>query len=199
MTTGTAPQPPPSSDLIDRFNAIIDDVPACVAVESMKAAGVPWVLRMILAPLLRRRIARWSAAFSAMVADPRAARAVAPAVAPALDLPVARPHPDSRSRTPSAAARARFASVPDLPEVPSQDTGDFREVEPLSGKPASRPSRPGARPIDRPKTRIVTVGGQGGWCPPSSFSRPGFKQCGPPELFSGAGRLSASCAYFVTI
>jgi hypothetical protein len=83
MTTGTAPPPTPSADLIDRFNAIIDDVLACVAVESMKAAGVPWVLRMILAPLLRRRLARWSTAFSAVMADARAGRGIEPAVAPA--------------------------------------------------------------------------------------------------------------------
>jgi hypothetical protein len=117
MTPGTAT--PPSSDLIDRFNAIIDSVLACVAVESMKAAGVPWPLRMILAPLLRRRLARLSATFSAMVADARAGRLVARAaespIDPPIDLPadslaVPPPEPDARSRAMPATDRVGFVS-----------------------------------------------------------------------------------------
>jgi hypothetical protein len=105
MPTGTDTPPRPSSDLIDRFNAIIDDVLACLAVESMKAAGVPWPLRMILAPLLRRRIARWTARFSAIMADVRTGRTVAPAANVAAD-PVIEDHGEERRCGATSAPRA---------------------------------------------------------------------------------------------
>jgi hypothetical protein len=47
---------PPTADLIERFSAIIADVMACVADSALKAAGVPWPVRMLVAPLIRRQI-----------------------------------------------------------------------------------------------------------------------------------------------
>jgi hypothetical protein len=74
MPTGT--DAPITSDLIERFNALMADVLACVTDAALKAAGVPWPLRLLLGPLVRRRLTRWSGDFSALVADTRAGRLV---------------------------------------------------------------------------------------------------------------------------
>jgi hypothetical protein len=138
MTPGTATPTAPSADLIERFNAIIDGLLAALAVESMRAAGVPWPLRMILAPLLRRRIARWSAAFSAMVADARAGRNVERAKDSPADLAVERPRADTASDTMSLPDRVLPVSGGGVRRTARDDSVRAADVVPLCEEPAPR-------------------------------------------------------------
>jgi hypothetical protein len=108
MPTGT--HTPPTSDLIERFNAIMADVLACVTDAALKAAGVPWPLRLLLAPLLRRRIARWSAEFSSLVADGQTGRRVDPKIGPVGDLAMEPPCIAQGAAKTSATTRVRSAS-----------------------------------------------------------------------------------------
>jgi hypothetical protein len=204
MTTGTAPPPTPSADLIDRFNAIIDDVLACVAVESMKAAGVPWVLRMILAPLLRRRLARWSTAFSAVMADARAGRGIEPAKSRQIDqagddLAVQPDSEERPSRTIAAEQRARSATAPKEPAAARHAP----EARPISSRCASdvmRTDHAGERPhvwaippIHR--TGDAVGAGRRSIAPPTSR----FDGTDPPcEFLQRPGEVS-SHGQFVTI
>jgi hypothetical protein len=60
---------PQLASLCARFDAIITALLACIAVEQLKAAGVPWPLRFLITRILRGRIRQWSASFAAAVAD----------------------------------------------------------------------------------------------------------------------------------
>jgi hypothetical protein len=140
MPTGT--DAPITSDLIERFNAIMADVLACVADAALRAAGVPWALRILLAPLVRRRIARYSHDFSALVADVRAGRLAAPAIGPDGALAVEQPHPDRRCSAIGATARVR------LPQGRSGRTDDGNADDGTAdGGPALESTRPDRGPL----------------------------------------------------
>jgi hypothetical protein len=96
---------PPTSDLLERFNAIMADLLACVTDAALKAAGVPWPIRMLMAPLLRRSLARWSNGFSVLMADVRAGRVVEAAGDPAAESP----RPGDACGAKPGAARVRSA------------------------------------------------------------------------------------------
>jgi hypothetical protein len=193
MPTGTPP--PPSSELIDRFNVIIDDVMACLAVESMRAAGVPWLLRIILAPLLRRRIARWSARFAAIVADARAGRCLGPAarpasgqaIGPAADFAGATPQPDNRSGALSATERDRPASGRRAHAVAEIDAAGTPDATVALDRRAMRTGQRSIVPRGLTNARIPLARGRGRAIAPRTSLRGGASACGPPVSFGACG------------
>jgi hypothetical protein len=132
MPTGT--DAPLTSDLIERFNALMADVLACVTDAALKAAGVPWPLRLLLAPLMRRRLARWSGKFSTLMADARAGRMVEPA---------ANVEVDSAAEHPQADDRRDATCVTD-------------RVRPAFGRRQSAPAQPGD--ADVPERLVMSTG-----------------------------------------
>jgi hypothetical protein len=189
MPTGTATPPAPSSDLIDRFNAIIDGLLAALVVESMKAAGVPWPLRMILAPLLRRRLARWSARFAAMVADARAGRRIEPALdvaaGAAADAGDGDPEADCQAHPIFARNAVRSASVRRDAAIARATVADASNAGALPDRREPRPDGPG-RPHVQRITRIAGGVVRRRYTAARPSRRGGTSCCGPPAFF-GAG------------
>jgi hypothetical protein len=178
MPTGT--QTPPTSDLIERFNSIIMELMACVAAASLKAAGVPWPVRMILAPLLRRRLARWSAEFSRIVTDARSGRGIAPPghlECGGRLLDHAARTIDGGGRNRSASGGASRAGAP-RPRVERPDlVANFQ-------RPGARINRGGlTRPYVRTSARAHGAGRRGQWAAHQEFPHGGAVHRGP-AIFS---------------
>jgi hypothetical protein len=165
---------------------------------------VPWPLRLLLAPLMRRRLVRWSDNFTSLVADRRACRTVEPAG----DFAVEQPHLDDPCSAAAAlddpcgaaAARGRDRSTP-LTEnraAAQRDPVDPPVVVVLSERRG--PAFVGY--VDRPRLRtdasILRFPQSAGAAAPRRWRRGGINHCGPPAFFRGAV-AHALHGHFVTI
>jgi hypothetical protein len=206
MPTGT--EAPPTSDLIERFNALMDDLVACVTLEALRAAGVPWVVRVLLARFIRRRIARWSSDFSGLVADARAGRTALAgrAAGPAVEADAeareqsrrggAMPRMERARSDPSASSGRRPACETPAPSISA-------DIVVLSEKLCGRSERRRGRPRRRTYKPDRHAGSRRRWVnairrPPAVVAwrhEPSQSRC---VFRSGAG-VASSHGHFVTI
>jgi hypothetical protein len=194
METGTniapasAGPPQPTADLIERFNAIMADLIACVTLEALRAAGVPWALRVLLAPLVRRRVARWSDDFSSLVAEARSGRLVERSACFGDDLATESPYPGRRCASASASQRNRAATGRADRAATERDAEQFLEVAEPSSERGFRRRHRGIRSRARVGVRIVGIARGGFIAPPLSRGDPWHQ--GPP-----ASRDARSCQF----
>jgi hypothetical protein len=182
MPTGTDTSP--TSDLIERFNAIMADLLACVTDAALRAAGVPWPLRMLLAPLIRRRIARWSDGFGALVADARADRLVASAVDSACEPTAEQPSPDRRCGAGDATEYQRSAVSRCERATAQLDPKDSNPVLAMLDLRATRPYRRRGRPRAGRDAPMCGVVGHERHVPFRGLPNPAAGRHVPPAVFS---------------
>jgi hypothetical protein len=180
MPIGT--ETPPASDLIERFSAIIADVLACVTDAALKAAGVPWPVRVLMAPLLRRWIVRRSSDFSALLAQARADRPSDSAAAGAVSLADQLPCADRQSGAKPGMQAVRFASGPGGRTISVHDADTSLTVALLADQRAAARDHGGTIMHARSCARAQRA-----------VSR------GPADVFSRRAGAAFSRAHFVSI
>jgi hypothetical protein len=195
MPTGT--DAPPLSELLARFDALMADVLACVTDAALKAAGVPWPLRLLLAPLMRRSLARWSGDFSRLVADVRTGRSAESDAGPdaGVDAGVdfsrggdpAAGNPDRHCGAMAATRRVRSASDRMEREAAHLVGVDFPNAERLPARRATPPdhhhSRPCVRTTVRANLRAHDGDGRRRYPHRPPSPRGGMRASGPPTFF----------------
>jgi hypothetical protein len=200
MQTGT--DTAPASDLIERFNALMDDLIACVTLEALRAAGVPWAVRVLLAPFIRRRIARWSNAFCKLAQGPRAGRglqstsvpAIAPAIAPAGDILAERADLDRRRPPVPPSKPVRSESGRRHRADFQHDFEELANVALLPETPGSRTAHLGGRPRAPMNAPMPHANARERSTAPGPFLRGGTRHRGPPSRVAMRSCAMRSCA-----
>jgi hypothetical protein len=194
MQPGTPSPPRPTPELIARFNALMDDIIACVTLEALRAAGVPWVVRVLLAPLIRRRIVRLSRGFSALLVGAPSGRSVGRADAPALDRAELADDLAAGLAIEPAEAACRGGAVPAPARRGDAPVRSGRGVDPrhalgppnvvdLLERRAARPDRRGSKPSEPTPARMPRIVGPGGAPDRRRLPRAGTNPFGHPNFF----------------